>query len=156
MVLVSSISNFFNNKISQGRKLSAKKIPTCNNSALEHEFRTKFNLHLSVGYFDFWLHKLHNMLKNSFYKFSQIFVNFINYKVISDKIGYFFQILRPPQNIRIRKKFRKNNNNKKSLFMVYKFLKARKTKKSEFAVEVAYNSFFFTSCLQVLLSDKTF
>ena len=35
VVLVFSISNFFINKNSQGRKLSAKKIPSCDNSALE-------------------------------------------------------------------------------------------------------------------------
>ena len=34
MVLVFSISSFFIKKDSQGRKLSAKKIPTCSNSAL--------------------------------------------------------------------------------------------------------------------------
>ena len=39
VVLVFSISNFFINKKSQGRKLSAKKkIPTCSNSALVQTF----------------------------------------------------------------------------------------------------------------------
>ena len=36
MVLVSSISNFFSNKISHANKWMRKKIPTCSNSALEH------------------------------------------------------------------------------------------------------------------------
>ena len=34
VVLIFSISNFFNNKNSQGRKLSVKKIPSIGNSAL--------------------------------------------------------------------------------------------------------------------------
>ena len=35
MVLVSSISNFFSNKISRANKWMMKKIPTCSNSALD-------------------------------------------------------------------------------------------------------------------------
>jgi hypothetical protein len=39
VVLGFLISNFFINKNSQGRKLSAKKIPTCGNSALDKLFK---------------------------------------------------------------------------------------------------------------------
>ena len=49
VVLVFLISNFFTNKISQGRKLSAKKIPSSSNSALTN--------------FDCYRLKLNNLLK---------------------------------------------------------------------------------------------
>ena len=41
VVLVSSISNFFTNKNSQRRKLSAKKIPSFGNSALTSQLSLK-------------------------------------------------------------------------------------------------------------------
>ena len=46
VVLVFWISNFFINKNSQGRKLSAKKIPTCGNSALP--YTTFFDIFLEA------------------------------------------------------------------------------------------------------------